>query len=249
LWPYAALDAVNKLNVTPRPAPNDPSLRPISPHELFYGIQPSTKHFLPFSQRGYVVHTGPKTKLAPRSTLARFLRAPNDHQYIILLMNGNISACRPKEFTPVHIAAAHSEISAQSAPPNSLASARRLPDGALWAAAYDSDLDRNDKLGLWRYEFPCPDDTPRPAINKFKTKRDANGRELKNKVRIANRCHLIKPGAEYNPDKTSSKTASHTALRIFLAAGAAGSLPIEFLDVTGAYPRADSDPSCRQTMR
>jgi hypothetical protein len=179
LWPYAALDAVNKLNATPRRAPNDPSLRYISPHELFYGIQPPTKHFLPFVQCRYVVHTGPKTKLAPRSTLVRFLHAPNEHQYIILLMNGSISACRPSEFTPVHIAAAYHAISAQSAPPNSLASALRRPDWALWAAAYDSDLDRNDKLGLWRYGFPRPGDTPRPAIIKFKTKRDANGRELK----------------------------------------------------------------------
>jgi hypothetical protein len=59
-------------------------------------------------------------------------------------MNGNIPACRPSEFTPVHIAAAHHAISAQSAPHNSLASALRHPDGALWAAAYDPDLDRND---------------------------------------------------------------------------------------------------------
>jgi hypothetical protein len=100
LWPYAALDAVNKLNAIPRYAPNDSSLLPISPHKLLYGIQPPTKHFLPFGKRGYVVHTGPKTKLAPRLTLARFLHAPNEHQYIILLMNGNISACRPTEFTP-----------------------------------------------------------------------------------------------------------------------------------------------------
>jgi hypothetical protein len=35
LWPYAALYAVNKLNATPRHAPNDPSLGPISPHEMF----------------------------------------------------------------------------------------------------------------------------------------------------------------------------------------------------------------------
>jgi hypothetical protein len=120
LWPFAALDAVKKLNATPRRAPNDPSLRPISPHELFYGIQPATKHFLPFGQRGYVVHTGPKTKLAPRSTLARFLHAPNEHQYIILLMNSNISACLPSEFTPVHIAAAHHAISAQARRPTAL---------------------------------------------------------------------------------------------------------------------------------
>jgi hypothetical protein len=44
----------------------------------------------------------------------------------------------------------------------------------------------------------------------------------------------MKPGAEYNPDKTSSQTPSLTALRMFLAAGAAVSLPIEFLDVPGA---------------
>jgi hypothetical protein len=99
-------------------------------------------------------------------------------------MNGNISACRPSEFTPVHIAAAHHAISAQSAPPNSLVSALRLPDGALWAAAYNSDLDRNDKLSLRRYEFPRPGDTLRPAIIKFKTKRDANGRELKKKCAL-----------------------------------------------------------------
>jgi hypothetical protein len=66
-------------------------------------------------------------------------------------MNGIVSACRPSELTPVRIAAAHHAISAQIAPPNSLASALRLPDGALLAAAYDSDLDRYDKLGLWRY--------------------------------------------------------------------------------------------------
>jgi hypothetical protein len=56
--------------------------------------------------------------------------------------------------------------------------------------------------------------TPRPAIIKFKTKRDANGRELKKKVRIAIRGDLMKPGDVYNPDKTSSQTPSHTALRI-----------------------------------
>jgi hypothetical protein len=143
------LHAFNKLNATPRHASNDPSLQPISPHELFYAIQQPTKTFLPFGQRGYVVHTGPKAKLAPRSTLACLLNAPNEHQYIILLMNGNTSACRPSDLTPVHIAAAHHAISAQIAPPNSLASALRRPDGELWAAAYDSDLDRNDKLGLW----------------------------------------------------------------------------------------------------
>jgi hypothetical protein len=109
-------------------------------------------------------------------------------------MNGNTFACRPGEFTPVHIAAAHHAISAQSAPPNSLASALRRPDGVLWAAAYDSDLDRNDKLGLWRYEFPRPGDTTRSAIIKFKTKRDANIRERKKKVRIAIRGDLMKPG-------------------------------------------------------
>jgi hypothetical protein len=115
----------------PSTCTNDPSLRPISPHELFYGIQPPTKHFLPFRQRGYVVHTGPKTKLAPRSTLASFLHTPNEHQYIILLMIGKISACRPSEFTPMHIAAAYHAISVQSATPNSLASALRHPDAPL----------------------------------------------------------------------------------------------------------------------
>jgi hypothetical protein len=97
---------------------------------------------------------------------------------------------------PCAIAAAHHAISAQSAPPNSLARALRRSDGALWADAYDSDLDRNDKLGLWRYEFSRPGDTPRPAIIKFKTKRDANGRELQKKVCIAIRGDLVKPGAE-----------------------------------------------------
>jgi hypothetical protein len=59
----------------------------------------------------------------------------------------------------------------------------------------------------------------------------------------------MKPGEEYNPDKTSSQTPSHMALRIFLAAGAPGSVPIESLDVPGAYSRAEADQSCRQTMR
>jgi hypothetical protein len=63
-------------------------------------------------------------------------------------MNGNVFTCRSSEFTPVHIAAVHNAISAKSAPPNSLASTLRRPDGALWSLAYDSDLDRNDKLGL-----------------------------------------------------------------------------------------------------
>jgi hypothetical protein len=253
LWSYAALNDVNKLNATPRRAPNDPSLQLILPYELFYGIQPPTKHFLPFGQRGYVVQTGPKTKHAPRSTLALFLHAPNEHQYIILLMNGNISTCRPSEFTPVHIAAAQHAISAERAPPNSRACAesheKSLKPHNDWAAAYDSDLDRNDKFGLWRYEFPRPDDTPCPAIIKFKTKLDANGRELKKKVRIAIRGDLMKPGEDFNQNKASSQTTSHTSLRIFLAVSAAGSLPIEFLDVPEAYPRAYSDPSCRQTMR
>jgi hypothetical protein len=84
LWPYAALDAVQKLNETPRHASKGPSLRPISPHELFYGIQPPTQHFLPFGQRGYIVHTGSNTKLAPRSTLAHFLHEPNEHCSIIV---------------------------------------------------------------------------------------------------------------------------------------------------------------------
>jgi hypothetical protein len=112
----------------------------------------------------------------------------------------------------------------------------------LWAAAYDSDFDCNDKLGLWRYEFSRPGDTPRPAIIKFITKRNANGRELKKKVRTAIRGDLMKPGAEYNSEKTSSQTPFHTALRIFLAAGAAGSLPMEFLDFPGDCPRADANP-------
>jgi hypothetical protein len=77
--------------------------------------------------------------------------------------------------------------------------------------------------------IPPPGDTPRRATIKFETKREAKARELKKKVRIAIRGDLIKPGAEYNPDKTSSQTPSHTALRIFLAVDAAGSLPIEFL--------------------
>jgi hypothetical protein len=58
----------------------------------------------------------------------------------------------------------------------------------------------------------------------------------------------MKTGAKYVPDKTSSQTPSHTALRIFLAAGATGSLQIEFLDVAGAYPRADADPSCQKCV-
>jgi hypothetical protein len=40
LRPHAALDAVSKLNATPRRASTYPSLGPISPHELFYGIRP-----------------------------------------------------------------------------------------------------------------------------------------------------------------------------------------------------------------
>jgi hypothetical protein len=166
-------------------------------------------------------------------------------------MNGNIFSCRPSEFTPVHIAAAHNAISAQSALTNSLANAPRRLDGAFWAAASDSDLDPNDKLDLWRHKFPRPGETLRPAIIKFNTKRDANRRDLTKNVRIVTRDDLIKLGAEYNPDKTSSQTPSHTALRIFLAPPsiAAGSLPIDFLFVTGAYPLADADPSCRQTMR
>jgi hypothetical protein len=79
-------------------------------------------------------------------------------------MNGNISACRPSKFSPVHIAASHHAISAQSAPHNNLACALRPPDEALWAAAYDSDLDRNDKLGLWPYEFPRSGDTNSPVL-------------------------------------------------------------------------------------
>jgi hypothetical protein len=97
--------------------------------------------------------------------------------------------------------------------------------------------------------IPRPGDTPRTAIIKFKTKRDANGRELKKKVRVAIGGDLMKLGAEYNPDKTSSQTPSHTALRIFFASNAAGSLPLEFLDFSGACPRAEADPSFRQTMR
>jgi hypothetical protein len=93
-----------------------------------------------------------------------------------------------------------------------------------------------------------PNDTPRPAIINFTAKRDADGRELTMKVRISIRGDLMKPGTEYDPDKTSSQTPSHMALILYIAAGGAGNLPIEFLDVPGAYPRADADPSCRQTM-
>jgi hypothetical protein len=65
----------------------------------------------------------------------------------------------------------------------------------------------------------------------------------------------MNPGADHNQDKTSSQTSSHTALRIFLAAGAAGSLQIEFFDVPGAYQqlsRSDGSlkhPGCVLVMQ
>jgi Reverse transcriptase (RNA-dependent DNA polymerase) len=109
-------------------------------------------------------------------------------------------------------------------------------------------MDRNENLGLWTYETPRPDDTPRPSLVKFSIKLNNTGQPIRHKVRVAIRGDLMKPGSEFNPAQTSSQTPSHTAFRLFIALGAAQDLPINFLDVPGAYPRAHADPACRQTM-
>jgi hypothetical protein len=123
-------------------------------------------------------------------------------------------------------------------PPSSLRGGQKRPlaERLLWNAAYDAETDRNENLGLWTYETPRPDDTPRPSLVKFSIKLNNTGQPIRHKVRIAIRGDLMKPGFEFNPAQTSSQTPSHTAFRLFIALGAAQDLPINFLDVPGAYP-------------
>jgi hypothetical protein len=67
-------------------------------------------------------------------------------------------------------------------------------------------------------------------------------------VRRAIRGDTMVPGVEYDSEKTSAQTPSHTSLRLLVALTAANSAVMKSWDVPGAYPQADADPNYRQTM-
>jgi hypothetical protein len=92
------------------------------------------------------------------------------------------------------------------------------PDAAEWAVTYDQELDRNSKqLGTWRLESRRPGDTPRWPLFKFTQKTNADGTASRQKVRCAIRGDTMTPGVEYDPDRTSAQTQSHTSLRLLVA--------------------------------
>jgi transposase InsO family protein len=244
IWPFAVHDTIVKLNATPRKVIEN-GIAPKSPYELSHGSKAPTTHLLPFGKLGYVTDTGQKTNFAPRAHQARYHGATNASQYNSLVGASKISLCRPTEFTPIFTAA-----QAMIKPPSNLGGTQKRPlaERLLWNAAYDAEMDRNENLGLWTYETLQPDDTPRTSLVKFSIKLNSTGQPIGRKVRFAIRGDLMKPGSEFNPAQTSSQTPSHTTFRLFIALGAAQDLPINFLDVPGAYPRAHADPACRQAM-
>jgi hypothetical protein len=98
---YAAADAVHKLNFIPQRQPDGQYRPPI----LALGapdLPTKPTHFLPFGQRGYLTDTLAKTrKLAPRAIPARYLTAPSQHQYQVLLPNDTMRLVRVSEFIPI----------------------------------------------------------------------------------------------------------------------------------------------------
>jgi hypothetical protein len=100
-WTYAAADAVSKLNFIPQRQPDGQYPPPII--ALGAPDLPATpKHLLPFGQRGYLTDTlATKRKLVPRALPARYLTAPSQHQYQVLLPNDTVRLVRASEFIPV----------------------------------------------------------------------------------------------------------------------------------------------------
>jgi hypothetical protein len=59
-------------------------------------------HLLPFGQRGYLTDTiATKRNLAHRALTARYLWAPSQHQYQVLIRNDTIRLVRASEFKPI----------------------------------------------------------------------------------------------------------------------------------------------------
>jgi hypothetical protein len=100
-WTYAAADDVNEQNFIPQRQPDGQYRPPII--ALGAPDLPTTPtHLLPFGQRGYLTDTlAMKRKLAPRALPARYLTAPSQHQYRVLLPDDTVRLVRASEFIPI----------------------------------------------------------------------------------------------------------------------------------------------------
>jgi hypothetical protein len=100
-WTYAVADTVNKLNFITQRQPDGQYRLPII--ALGAPDLPTTPtHLLHFGQCGYLTGTlATKRKLAPRALPARYLTAPSQHQYQVLLPNNTVRLVRASEFIPI----------------------------------------------------------------------------------------------------------------------------------------------------
>jgi hypothetical protein len=161
-----------------------------------------------------------------------------------------VNKCRIPEFHPLRHASPNTthHVSACTTP-KPLRAALSSPDATEWATAYDEELDRHQhQLGTRRLEPRLPGDTPRRPLFKFTQKTNSDGTASRKKVRCAIRGDAMIPGVEYDSEKTSAQTPSHTRLRLLVALTAACGAVMELWDVPGAYPQADADPNYRRTM-
>lgn len=96
LWPVCALDFIVKLNFLLIKLPEE---KYRSPNAFIYP-QATPTHFFPFGQRGHIIDTTPhKVKLRDRAIPARYLRAPTQAQYLVLLPQNNTTwPIRPAKF-------------------------------------------------------------------------------------------------------------------------------------------------------
>jgi hypothetical protein len=274
MWPYAAMDAVNKGNFVPKRQPDGTYRAPV----IALGapsLPPSPAHLLPFGQHGYVTVTGDKGKLAPRATLARYLGAPSQHQYAVLLPSGSVTNVRAAEFAPVSAptspspryavtrapiqnacskqisaCAAAAQSSVVPTAPRTLAEARARPDAAEWQRAHDAELRRHDgELRTWTYVEQLPTDRPAPHVVTYRAKTNQYGGLERRKARIALAGNRLRPGVDFDQRRTASHMPSQAGRRFLYAVAAAEGAAVHSWDVPGAYMRAPSDPRYRVTMR
>ena len=117
--------------------------------------------------------------------------------------------------------------------------ARKYPDAAAWSAAHDAELDQLDdkKAIAWLTDASRIPKTSRPLPLKmtYRYKRDGTGSITKRKARCTLRGDKMRPHFHYDPDKTTSYMDDKTAVRLLFAIAATYKLPLEHLDIEGAY--------------
>jgi Reverse transcriptase (RNA-dependent DNA polymerase) len=239
----------------------------VAPQVSFVNESADPSHLLPFGQNGRTTNTvAGKTKLAPRSIHFRYLGAPNQHHYRVLIpAAGKTAFVRAAEFSAMPVpayAAVHNPENAtlrlmhpRAKPfavadaPTTWRNAISRPDAETRAATHDDELRRHEQtLGTWTLE-PPRHDCPRPYIFTYKPKSDEHGAITRRIMRCSIRGDLMLPGLGFDPARTSAHTPSHVVRRLLLAAAAAAEHAIQSRDVPGAYPRAAADPNYRQTMQ